>query len=79
MFNTQEINDKLQEFLNQNNATIYPALYVTEGGIVPIIKIKENESKGGETNTIQDRGEEVIKDGEGEIRPDKSDSPKKTK
>jgi len=38
-----------------------------------------NESQSGETNTVPDGGEEVSKDGEGEVRPDKSDSPKKTK
>jgi hypothetical protein len=38
-----------------------------------------NESQSGETNTVEDGGKEVSKDGEGEVRPDKPDSPKKTK
>jgi hypothetical protein len=52
---------------------------LAEGKVVEDKGTTNNESQSGETNTVPDGGEEVSKDGEGEVRPDKSDSPKKTK
>ncbi len=38
-----------------------------------------NESQSGETNAVENGSKEVSKDGEGEVRPDKSDSTEETK
>jgi len=64
----QDMASLLQDYLNDEQDIIKELQEITK-----------NESKIREANPVEVGSEEVSKDGEGKVRPNKSDSPKKTK
>jgi hypothetical protein len=75
-----KFNEEFEQLQKKHNIIAQPQIVVDPRGVIPILRlIVQDESQSGETNTVEDGGKEVSKDGKGEVRPDKSDSSKKTK